>query len=104
MTAKYAVITGASRGLGLHLACRFWEAGFSLGLVSRNAASMHETRSRLDLSNGGACDMFACDLGDPDSVQNLVAEISVKAAQINLIVNNATTQGPIGPLEQNDAG
>ena len=50
------------------------------------------------------CDVFACDLGDPASVQNLVAEISAKAAQINVIVNNAAIQGPIGPLEQNDLG
>ena len=104
MTAKYAVITGASRGLGEHLACRFWDSGYSLGLVSRNAASMDQTRSRLDLEAGRKCDVFACDLGDPASVQNLVSEISARAAQINVIVNNAAIQGPIGPLEQNDFG
>jgi NAD(P)-dependent dehydrogenase (short-subunit alcohol dehydrogenase family) len=102
MTTKYAVITGASRGLGQHLACRFWESGYSLGLVSRSAASMDQTRSRLDLEGGQKCDVFACDLGDPASVQNLVLEISAKAAKINVIVNNAAIQGPIGPLEQND--
>jgi short-subunit dehydrogenase len=104
MIVKYAVITGASRGLGQHLACRFWDAGYSLGLISRNTASMRETTSRLDLSKGGTCDLFACDLGHPASVQELVAEISAKAAQINVIVNNAAIQGPIGPLEQNDVG
>jgi NAD(P)-dependent dehydrogenase (short-subunit alcohol dehydrogenase family) len=104
MTANYAVITGASRGLGQHLAFRFWEAGYSLGLVSRNPASMDQTRSQLDLANGRTCDVFACDLGEPASVQNLVAEISATAAQINVIVNNAAIQGPIGPLEQNDLG
>jgi NAD(P)-dependent dehydrogenase (short-subunit alcohol dehydrogenase family) len=102
MTAKYAVITGASRGLGQHLAYRFWEAGYSLGLVSRNAASMDETRFRLGRTEGQKCDVYACDLGDPASVQNLVAEISAMAAQINVIVNNAAIQGPIGPLQQND--
>ena len=76
MTAKYAVITGASRGLGQHLAYRFWDAGYSLGLIYRNQASMNQTRSRLDPVKGGKCDVFACDLGDPASVQNLVAEIS----------------------------
>lgn len=102
MSAKYAVITGASRGLGQHLAYRFWGAGYHLGLVSRNTASMGQTRSQLDLAKGRTCDVFACDLGDPASVQNLVAEISAKAEQINVVVNNAAIQGPIGPLEQND--
>lgn len=102
MTAKYAVISGASRGLGKHLAHQFWDAGYSLGLICRSTASMYETTSRLDLSKGGTCDLFACDLSHPASVQELVAEISAKAAQINVIVNNAAIQGPIGPLEQND--
>jgi NAD(P)-dependent dehydrogenase (short-subunit alcohol dehydrogenase family) len=104
VTGKYAVITGASRGLGQHLAYRFWGAGYSLGLISRSIQSMHETTSRLDTSKGGSCDLFACDLSRPGSVQELVAEISAKAGQINVIVNNAAIQGPIGPLEQNDVG
>ena len=102
MTAKYAVITGASRGLGQRLACRFWEAGYSLGLVSRNAASMDQTRSQLDAAKGQECEVFGCDLADPASVQNLIAEISAKAAPISVLVNNAAIQGPIGPLAQND--
>ncbi len=102
MTAKYAVITGASRGLGQRLATRFWEAGYSLGLVSRNAASMDQTRSQLDAAKGQECEVFGCDLADPASVQNLIAEISAKAAPISVLVNNAAIQGPIGPLAQND--
>jgi len=104
MTAKYAVITGASRGLGQHLALRFADAGYGLGLVFRNASSMQQTKSRLDLSKGETCDLFVCDLGDPASVRDLVAEISAKVSQINVVVNNAAIQGPIGPLEQNDLG
>jgi NAD(P)-dependent dehydrogenase (short-subunit alcohol dehydrogenase family) len=63
---------------------------------------MQEMTSRLDVSKGAACDLFACDLSDAASVQELVAEISAKAPQINVIVNNAAVQGPIGPLEDND--
>ena len=108
---KYAVITGASRGLGQHLAYRFWEAGYSLGLISRSIQSMHETTSALISSKGGNCDLFACDLSHPGSVQELVAEISEKAAQINVLVNNAAIQGPraaaterSGRLGANDPG
>jgi NAD(P)-dependent dehydrogenase (short-subunit alcohol dehydrogenase family) len=101
MTAKYAVITGASRGLGQHLAWRFWEAGYSLGLVARNAASLDETRSRLSRTDAKRCDVFACDLSDPASVQNLVVDICAIAVQINVVINNAAIQGPIGPLQQN---
>ena len=82
MTAKYAVITGASRGLGQHLACRFWEAGYSLGLVRRNPASMDQTRSQLIPAKGRACDVFACDLADPASVETIAAEICAKTKQL----------------------
>ena len=94
----------AGRGLGQHLACRFWEAGYSLGLVARNAASLDETRSRLSRTEAKKCDVFACDLSDPASVQNLVAEICAMTVQINVVINNAAIQGPIGPLQQNDLG
>jgi len=104
MTARYAVITGAARGLGQHLAFRFWEAGYSLGLIGRNAASLDETRSRLSRSEARKCDVFACDLSEPALVQNLVAEICATAGQINVLINNAAIQGPIGPLQQNDLG
>jgi NAD(P)-dependent dehydrogenase (short-subunit alcohol dehydrogenase family) len=104
MSAKYAVITGASRGLGQHLAYRFWEAGYSLGLVSRNPASMDQTRSQLDLAKGRACDAFACDLEDPASVETIAAEICAKTKHVNVLINNAAIQGPIGSLEQNDLG
>ena len=39
MTAGYAVITGAGRGLGQRLASRYWQAGYNLGLVGRSLAS-----------------------------------------------------------------
>jgi NAD(P)-dependent dehydrogenase (short-subunit alcohol dehydrogenase family) len=102
MTAKYAVITGASRGLGRHLAHRYWEAGFSLGLVGRNGEAIRQAMSDLRPAAGQVCDVFDGDLGDPDSTNTLTADISNRRPEINVAVNNAAIQGPIGPLEQND--
>lgn len=65
MTAKYAVITGASRGLGRLLARRYWEAGFSLGLVGRNGDAIREAVSEFRPAVGQVCDVFEGDLGDP---------------------------------------
>jgi NAD(P)-dependent dehydrogenase (short-subunit alcohol dehydrogenase family) len=104
MIGKYAVITGASRGLGQHLAYRFWDAGYSLGLMPRNIQSMDETTPRLVTSKGGNRDLFACDLSNSVLVRVGVAEISAKAPQINVIVNNAAIQGAIGPLKMLKTG
>jgi NAD(P)-dependent dehydrogenase (short-subunit alcohol dehydrogenase family) len=104
MTAKYALITGASRGLGQHLAWRYWEAGYNLGLVCRNEWSIQQTASALSLAEGRKCDIFEGDLSDPASVQKIIAHISAKTVQISALINNAAIQGPIGALQQNDLG
>jgi NAD(P)-dependent dehydrogenase (short-subunit alcohol dehydrogenase family) len=104
MTAKYAVITGASRGLGRHLAHRFWEAGFSLGLVGRNGETIRQAMSDLPSKADQVWDTFDGDLGDTNSTSALTTVISMRRPQVNVVVNNAAIQGPIGPLEQNDLG
>ena len=48
------------------------------------------------------CDVFDGDLGDPDSTRILIADISTRRPEINIVVNKAAVQGPIGPLQQND--
>ena len=102
MTAKYAVITGASRGLGRHLAHRFWSAGFSLGLVGRDSETLQQAVSDLAPAPGQVCDIFESDLADPDSASDLSAKICAGRLEINVVVNNAAIHGPIGPLEQTD--
>jgi NAD(P)-dependent dehydrogenase (short-subunit alcohol dehydrogenase family) len=102
MSAKYAVITGASRGLGLHLARRYWEAGYSLGLVGRSERSIRLALSDLGAADGQELSVFEADLGEAESVDRLAGAIGAARAQINVLVNNAAVQGPIGPLETND--
>lgn len=102
MTAKYAVITGASRGLGRHLAHRFWSAGFSLGLVGRDSETLQQAVSDLAPAPGQVCDIFESDLADPNSASDLSAKICAGRLEINVVVNNAAIHGPIGPLEQTD--
>jgi NAD(P)-dependent dehydrogenase (short-subunit alcohol dehydrogenase family) len=102
MTAKYAVITGAGRGLGQHLANRYWQAGYNLGLVSRTVASAERTVSALAPARRQHCDVFECDLADPASVEAAAEQICAKTGRVNVLINNAAVQGPIGSLEQND--
>ena len=60
--------------------------------------------SELVPAKSQRCDVFACDLADPASVEATVAEIRAKTEQVNVLINNAAIQGPIGSLEQNDLG
>jgi 3-oxoacyl-[acyl-carrier protein] reductase len=102
MIGKYAVITGASRGLGENLAQRFWDAGYELGLLGRSADSLARRAAQFDRRDGRRCDVFVCDLGDPTATQRAIAEIVSTVPRVNVLINNAAVQGPIGSLATND--
>jgi len=95
----YCLITGASRGLGLELAKRFWKAGYSLVLTARNETSFtdaFESRTNQSIIRLG------CDLSHPSAVKSLSTHIQQSIPKLDVIINNAAVQGPIGPAWEND--
>lgn len=102
MTSSWAVITGASRGLGEHLAHAFWNSGWSLGLVARNYESLEGLVSKLGRRQYQTAEIFSCDLGDQLQVAKLIDQISLKIPSIKVLINNAAIHGPIGPFVHSD--
>ena len=99
---KYCLVTGASKGLGEFLAQRFWDAGFNLCLVARSKAGLEEVASALSERIGQQLVSFVCDLGDPVQVLELTAKVKAALPRLDVLVNNAAIQGPIGPLWENE--
>jgi NAD(P)-dependent dehydrogenase (short-subunit alcohol dehydrogenase family) len=81
-----AIITGASRGLGLALAHALDERGWRLVLDARGADALHDATS--ELTNAVA---LPGDVADPRHRSALVA---LAGPQIDLLVNNASILGP----------
>jgi NAD(P)-dependent dehydrogenase (short-subunit alcohol dehydrogenase family) len=81
-----AIITGASRGLGLALARALDERGWRLVLDARGAQALEAATQ--DLSNAVA---LPGDVADPTHRSALVA---LAGPQIDLLVNNASVLGP----------
>lgn len=102
MSAKFALITGASKGLGEFLARRFWESGFNLSLVARSEAGLVQVVSSLAERKEQQAIRFACDLGDPDQVLELAVKVKATLPRLNVLVNNAAIHGPMGTLWEND--
>ena len=102
MSHKVALITGTSRGLGEFLARRFWNAGFSLCLVARNESTLTQVISSLPERNDQKAVSFGCDLGNTSSVVELPPKIREHFQRLDVLINNAAIQGPIGPLWKND--
>lgn len=99
---KVAVVTGASRGLGLALANRLWRAGYSLVMVSSSPANLEAAAAGFEARGRQKVIQRQCDLAVHEEIAAFVEYIQGAFGHVDLLVNNAAIQGPIGPLEDND--
>lgn len=88
---KWALITGASRGLGRLCAAAMAEQGCNLVLHSRNT---EHCRSVLDEVKKFGIEAYTvqAELSDMKQLENMLAEIDEKDTQIDIIFNNAGLQ------------
>lgn len=100
--SRFALITGGSKGLGAHLFRRFWLDGYSLVVVARNKVDIHAVLDGLPKRNDQSATPMACDLADATKIATLLASIRTTIPYLDVLVNNAAIQGPIGPLREND--
>ncbi len=88
---QVAVVTGASRGLGLALARALVERGWHVVCDGRDPARLAAAASSY--GGPGSVTAVAGDVADPDHRRRLVAE-AVAAGPVRLLVNNASILGP----------
>jgi NAD(P)-dependent dehydrogenase (short-subunit alcohol dehydrogenase family) len=86
--AKVAVITGASRGIGLAIAEAFAEAKYKVTILAREAMRLQAAVDKLK-SRGLLVESQVCDVTDANAVESAFARISAKHNQIHVLVNNA---------------
>ena len=98
LDGKVAVITGASRGIGLAMAQRFSESGAQVVISSRKAEDLHAAATTLS----GEVATVAGNAGSPDDLDRLVTETMDRFGRIDVLVNNAATCPYVGPLMEVD--
>lgn len=86
---EYAVITGASSGLGKEFACGFARRGISSILVARSEERLNELSGELRSHYSTDSAVLPLDLTDPTSRRTLVEFCTTNSFKIGYLVNSA---------------
>lgn len=90
ISGKWALVTGASRGIGRLAALALAEQGCNLILLSRD--TKHTADVAAAAGEKVSVREVSCDLSDPGSVSKAIAEIDALGVPVDIILNNAGVQ------------
>ncbi len=85
---RRVLITGASSGIGRATALKVAAAGGIPLLVARNVERLEEVRAEI-VAAGGAAYVYAADMSEMDSVDDLVERVLADHRHVEMVVNNA---------------
>lgn len=85
LDGQVAIVTGASRGIGLAIATELAGAGARVACVARGLDRVTAAADGL----AGEARGYACDVADPAACIDLVKQVEADLGPINILVNNA---------------
>ncbi|MCJ0979628.1 glucose 1-dehydrogenase [Rhodococcus sp. ARC_M12] len=97
LSGKVALVTGASRGLGLAIARGLKDAGATVIVSSRKLDACESAVASLGDSGPGSAHPYALHVGHWDSIEPAVDDIITRFGGLDIVVNNAG----IAPLAEN---
>jgi short-subunit dehydrogenase len=95
-TGKYALITGASSGIGAAFARRAAQSGLDLGLSARRKDRLDELAAELRAQFGVQVDVLCADLCQSHAGAGLLEQVMAAGRQVDVLVNNAGYSIPAG--------
>ncbi len=97
LSGKVALITGASRGIGLAIAETYALSGAKVVLSSRKQDGLDKAAAQIAASGGEALPI-AAHTGSSEAIQALVSQVVDTWGGIDIVVNNAATNPHFGHI------
>ncbi|MGY6558223.1 MAG: glucose 1-dehydrogenase [Nitritalea sp.] len=101
LSGKVALITGASKGIGLGIAEAFAAAGAKVIISSRKQEALDQEAAALR-QKGYEVQGIACNVGDITALPKLIEGTVAKYGQLDILVNNAAANPVFGPAHETD--
>ena len=101
LAGQYALVTGASRGIGAATARALAAAGAHVVLTARNAKLLEQVEEEIHEA-GGSATIAPLDLGEPDAIARLAAAMANRWDRLDILVISAAFLPQLGPVTQID--
>src|SRR5437660_5148414 len=89
LVGKWALITGASAGIGVALAEELASDATNLVLTARRKNRLEELARKLTAAHKVHAEVFPADLADSNAPENIFAFTKEKGIETELLINNA---------------
>ena len=95
-----ALVTGASKGIGLDVASALVAGGAKVAITGRNLDSLENAAKKIDA--GDRLLPIVADAGDLGGAADVVDQVITTFGSLDLLVNNAGVNQPLVPLTELD--
>lgn len=99
LDGKVALVTGASKGIGFSIAQAFAAAGAKVVVCSRKQDSVDAVAKKFKAKGYEAMGV-ECNVGNIEELPLLVQKVIDKYGQLDILVNNASTNPIFGPVHE----
>ena len=86
---SFALVTGASSGIGEQICYSLAKRGFNIILTSRTETKLKTISEKINSKYKVETTYFSCDLADKDGPQNIFNFCESKNYHVGILVNNA---------------
>lgn len=97
MNQPSVFISGASKGIGLATAKKYYSEGFSVGICARGEAALAAAQTDMP-----ELKTYLCDVSDKDQVKALGQRVSKELGPLTVLINNAGAYLPGSIVDEGD--